>query len=369
MTSPGEVRGADTVAMIAIRSTADLAIRNGVNVLPIAERVGISQSDLRNMTGRVAWPCFLDFLDAVAEALGGPEAAFRAGADLVDSLPDISPIAARFVTPIATMRFVYEVVDHLVLPMVNYEVSELGPDCVRVIQTIRDGYEFRPLAVTAGLGVAVSMPRYLGRGNATLDIELTPRGARHDITFPPAKEDAPRSEQSANPVISTLRNLGLGHLRAYGPGIPELMGEASLRLERLISDMVAPLTTPAFLIAGGRVRALNEIAVEMERYHPGRGVGGQVSSVELPQGDSLVIPDTSGTEVERRLLAVATRWGFTGRQVDVLRLLVDGFANKDIGARLDISHRTVEVHLSTMLRKVGASSRAQLLSRFWETQS
>lgn len=360
-----EAVGRQTVAMIAVRSTADLAVRNGVNMVPIAERFGISQTNLRNMTGRIEWTRFLDLLEAVTEALGGPEAAMRAASDLVDSLPDIAPIAARFVTPISAMRFVYEVVDHLVLPMVRYEVSDRGGDCIRVVQTVREGYEFRPLAITVGIGVAASMPRYLGRGNATLDVEWRERGARYDIQFPPPKAEAATAPHDANPVINMLRNLGLGHLDAYGPDVPELMAEASARLDRLLRDMVAELATPAFLSHQGQLRALNEVAAEMVKHDPRAPVQGHASTVALLSGQSLVIADTAAPEIERLLGATARRWELSERQVEVLRLLVDGFANKDIAERLAISHRTAESHVSSLLRKVGVESRVHLLSRFW----
>lgn len=350
----------NTVAMIAVRSTADLATRNGVDMGPIVERFGISQADLRTMTGRVEWSRFLDVLDAVTEALGGPEGAYRAATDLVDSLPDVAPIAARFITPISAMRFVYEVVDHLVLPMVRYDVSDLGDDKVRVVQTIREGYEFRPIAVTAGIGVAVSMPKYLGRDKATLDVEFFERGARYDIQFPPAKPGTSPVPRESHPVVSVLRNLGLGHLEAYGRDVPELAAEAATRLDRLLRDMVSELATPAFIARDGQLRALNDVAAAL-----GSMPGGASSTVRLLGAESLVMTDPSAPELERQLAAAGARWELSERQVDVLRLLVDGCTNKDIAERLEISPRTAESHVANLLRRVGVESRVQLLSRFW----
>jgi DNA-binding NarL/FixJ family response regulator len=43
----------------------------------------------------------------------------------------------------------------------------------------------------------------------------------------------------------------------------------------------------------------------------------------------------------------------------VLRLLGAGLTNRQIGARLQISTGTAGVHVSNILRKLGASSRAQ----------
>lgn len=48
--------------------------------------------------------------------------------------------------------------------------------------------------------------------------------------------------------------------------------------------------------------------------------------------------------------------GLTGRERDVLKLVVAGCSNKDIAAQLGISYRTVEVHRSHCIRKLGTRS-------------
>ena len=49
----------------------------------------------------------------------------------------------------------------------------------------------------------------------------------------------------------------------------------------------------------------------------------------------------------------------TVRERDVLRLVADGLPNKQIARQLGISERTVKFHLSSVLRKLDAASRAQ----------
>jgi DNA-binding CsgD family transcriptional regulator len=49
----------------------------------------------------------------------------------------------------------------------------------------------------------------------------------------------------------------------------------------------------------------------------------------------------------------------TGRQLEVLDLLVDGLSNGDIAHRLFISEKTVDHHVSAVLRKLGARSRGE----------
>lgn len=50
----------------------------------------------------------------------------------------------------------------------------------------------------------------------------------------------------------------------------------------------------------------------------------------------------------------------TPTEIDVVRLVVEGLGNKDIAARLFISHRTVQTHLTHVYTKLGCASRVQL---------
>ena len=52
--------------------------------------------------------------------------------------------------------------------------------------------------------------------------------------------------------------------------------------------------------------------------------------------------------------------GVTAREAEVLRLLGEGLSNADIAAKLFLSVRTVEAHVSSLLSKLQARSRGQL---------
>ena len=56
---------------------------------------------------------------------------------------------------------------------------------------------------------------------------------------------------------------------------------------------------------------------------------------------------------------IAERLGLTARELDVLHLLADGRTNAQIGAALFISPKTASVHVSNILRKVGATNPAE----------
>jgi len=51
----------------------------------------------------------------------------------------------------------------------------------------------------------------------------------------------------------------------------------------------------------------------------------------------------------------------TPRELEVLQGITEGLSNRQIGERLEISPRTVEIHRSNMLHKVGASHSSQAI--------
>ena len=53
----------------------------------------------------------------------------------------------------------------------------------------------------------------------------------------------------------------------------------------------------------------------------------------------------------------------SGREREVVRLVVDGASNDEIGARLGISSRTVESHLRRLFERLGVASRTELAAR------
>jgi NarL family two-component system response regulator YdfI len=52
----------------------------------------------------------------------------------------------------------------------------------------------------------------------------------------------------------------------------------------------------------------------------------------------------------------------TSRETEVLRMLAEGAVNKEIAARLGISEHTVKFHISSILDKLGASTRTEAVT-------
>ena len=59
----------------------------------------------------------------------------------------------------------------------------------------------------------------------------------------------------------------------------------------------------------------------------------------------------------------------TPRELDVMRLLARGQTNLEIAAALVVREGTVKYHVKNILRKLGATSRADAVSRFVRSSS
>ncbi len=83
------------------------------------------------------------------------------------------------------------------------------------------------------------------------------------------------------------------------------------------------------------------------------GVGG---------GASLTAPEigVAGTPSDADVLAAAE---LTARERQVLELIAEGLSNRQIGERLFISGKTASVHVSAILRKLGAATRTEAAYR------
>jgi DNA-binding NarL/FixJ family response regulator len=80
----------------------------------------------------------------------------------------------------------------------------------------------------------------------------------------------------------------------------------------------------------------------------------------LPGIDTGAAPAEADTAVPAGA-GVPAQLGLSARQTEVLELLLKGLPNKLIARRLDISDNTVKIHVSSVLRALGVSSRTQAL--------
>lgn len=78
------------------------------------------------------------------------------------------------------------------------------------------------------------------------------------------------------------------------------------------------------------------------------------------QGGATLEPAVAARLLER--FAEGEREELSGRELEVLRLLVGGSSNKAIAAKLSLSENTVKTHLSHIFDKLGVQSRAEAVA-------
>lgn len=66
-------------------------------------------------------------------------------------------------------------------------------------------------------------------------------------------------------------------------------------------------------------------------------------------------------EHQQRLESVAEKYAISKRELEILRLVLEGRSNKEIEQQLFISYHTVKNHVSSLYRKLGIKNRYQLL--------
>jgi DNA-binding CsgD family transcriptional regulator/tetratricopeptide (TPR) repeat protein len=140
-----------------------------------------------------------------------------------------------------------------------------------------------------------------------------------------------------NVAVDALAGLGLRYPSAYARW---RQGQAILALRRGKAAARAPLRDAA------------EIALELgaEPLHAA------ISQVAERAGLEISAP--SATEVEPS----ARRYGLTRREMEVLRLLVDGRTNRQIAGELFISEKTAGTHVSSILGKLDVAGRTEAAS-------
>ena len=76
----------------------------------------------------------------------------------------------------------------------------------------------------------------------------------------------------------------------------------------------------------------------------------------------LLVYDRASRRIENQEFDPQEPSALSSREIEILQLLADGLANKQIAARLDISIHTVKFHVAAVLHKLDASSRTEAVT-------
>lgn len=88
----------------------------------------------------------------------------------------------------------------------------------------------------------------------------------------------------------------------------------------------------------------------------------QQAILDIMQGERVVRMATSTMAMATSGRGSQKLGKLSVRQLQVLKLIARGFANKEIARELDISHNTVRIHVSALFKTLGVSSRSAAAS-------
>jgi len=272
----------------------DMAELGGLDTAAICEGLPFDPVSVHKLK-RVTWDDYATICTRMGEQTGdGLD-------DLLEGtyhqvLPEVRNLASRLVSPKALARFLFEVIDPIMFPPVDFKYEDLGGRELRVTSLLREGARPCEAWFYGGLGALRGVPRHLN--------------------LPPAE------------ILSS----------SYGPDFSIVV--ARMPESRTLAHRTIKAVSNALRIVVG---------IEKDG-----------TPVDMTVGDP-----ASTDPLEARLDPATSAWKLTPRQTDVLRLVARGDANKDIAAALGCAENTIELHVTGLLRRVGVSSRTQLVARFW----
>jgi len=153
------------------------------------------------------------------------------------------------------------------------------------------------------------------------------------------------------------------------PVVNGIVATTTIVRERLPSKVLVLTTYDLDGLVYGALRA-GAAGFLLKTTAPDRLVAG----IELvASGESLLAPSLTRRLIEEHVRGPEPAAGtpaaltaLTAREVDVLRLVATGLTNDDIARRLGVSPVTVKTHVTRILAKLGAETRAQAVVQAYE---
>lgn len=191
------------------------------------------------------------------------------------------------------------------------------------------------------------------------------RRARVALAECAADDDAPRRVAD---VLAALRHVD----NAFEVAQAHLLAGHVLRCQGRCREGSAHVVSAVELFESSGARAVADVARDVLRRpdpavgrQAGPGVTRRRTGTGRPPADARPAPvgDRAATDrVAQRQADQRLPWAdrLTPREVQVARAVAAGISNRAVAAQLSLSVRTVEVHLTSIFRKLGTSSRTEL---------
>src|SRR5215218_1378938 len=302
------------------------------------------------------------------------------------------------------------------LAVLQSDPTAARPALARAVMVARDAGQFRLLAESLAIGsVAANMAGDRTSARGLLDESQVVAEGIDDVAamlaFLQARSlngffegdlDTVRASSSAGVRLSRetgdtyglemlLINLGSAALLACELDQAQPLFAEALRISNEIDDRVAQYILLDLLgchaASSGQARRAAQLLGAAEAVRTGVGAtliptvaplvaGAEASAIAALGASSFEAEFNAGKRLSRDA-AIGTALGepahvvaatpddasvapLAKREADVARLVAEGLSNKQIGARLFISERTVDSHVRSILNKLGFNSRAQI---------
>jgi len=193
-------------------------------------------------------------------------------------------------------------------------------------------------------------------------------------------DDHPVAREGLRNVLEQAVDIKVVGVASNGDEALRLVNELSPDV--LVLDMEMPGTTGVEVAQqlqslGSSVRILALSAHDDKEYISGllaSGAAGYLTKGEIPETIIEAVRGVARGEqgwVSRQIAARMAAWTheeqtqtpLTERETEVLRLVVEGKTNQEIGHALGISDKTVEKHLDGVFTKLGVTSRVEAAVR------
>jgi DNA-binding CsgD family transcriptional regulator len=250
----------------------------------------------------VHWDDYCTMLERLEVACGGPDAIEELTAKHV-AFSEVKALAGAFMSPTQLYAFIFRVLDPLCFPCINFGYRELADGRLHIEAEIKPHLRSCMPLMRGSIGALRAVPTHLGLPLAEVEADLD---AQHTIY------------RVRPPLSQTILARARRRTRAALDSMTALLGEIS-------GETIEGVTAPAAELSRGRSQA--------------RAMDG--------------------------LRSIRSIYGLSDRQFEVLEEIIAGCGNKEIALRLGCAESTVELHVTTLLRKLGVHSRAQLIAKCW----